>query len=423
MTSGFSGAEKIISGEMSLIDYICEKADLESEKSDFPSDLCYWETVRDAHKNGKKLIFTNGPVPLELIYALDCIPLCLDLLPSCISQDEALTAKFINEAETRANSSLCSLHKANTGILLLDVLGLKPDAYVTVPIACDSARAACPETGRYIDAPSLHFDIPQRKDVSSLKYIGMQLSRFIGFMEEISGEKLDWEKVVSRMELYNRSAELLKECEDLRMAHPCPLSSHETVWNELMNAFAPTQEMVKLLEKEIKLCKERIDSGASPCPNGEKHRVLLLHNLLRQGNDISSTLEKDFGAVTVADGYCFGTRELFTELENKKACFEVMCRRMQSGSMAHGAGVTGEELLSSISSLLRDFKPDVIIFLGNRGCRHAWAATKMVSDAVQNQYGIPMLTLDVDNTDFRYKSEKEIETAISEYMDTVVNKK
>jgi hypothetical protein len=54
---------------------------------------------------------------------------------------------------------------------------------------------------------------------------------------------------------------------------------------------------------------------------------------------------------------------------------------------------------------------------------HAWAATKMISDAVQNQYGMPMLMLDVDNTDFRYKSEKEIRTAVSEYMDTVVNKR
>lgn len=423
MTDDLSRAELILSGEMSLIDYICEISALDCGKSDLPSDLCYWEMVRDARKNGKKLIFTNGPVPLEILYALDCIPLCLDLLPSRISQNEALTAKFINEAEIHANCSLCSLQKASTGILLSDTLGHKPDAYVTVPIACESARAACPETGRYVEAKSFHFDIPLRKDEKSVRYIGMQFNLFVDFMEGISGKKLDWEQVKSRMVLYNRSAELLKECAELRMSRPCPLSSHTTVWNELFNAFGPTQEMIELLETEINLCREQISLGKSPCPNGEKHRVLLLHNLLRQGDDVTAMLEKDFGAVTVADGYCFGPRELFMGLDDKQACFDLMCRRMQSGSMAHGAGVTGVELLASIDDLLRDFKPDVFIFLGNRGCKHIWAATKMVSDAVQERYGIPMLTLDVDNTDFRYKSEREIKTAISEYMDTVVSKK
>ncbi len=423
MADNLSRAELILSGEKSIIDYICEISALDCGEPGHPSDLGYWETVRDAHNNGKKLIFTNGPVPLEILYALDCIPLCLDLLPSCISQDEALTAKLINEAETHANSSLCSLHKTNTGILLSNNLGLKPDAYVTVPIACESARAACTETGRYIEAKSFHFDIPLRRDEKSVRYIAMQFNLFISFMEEVSGKKLDWEQVKYRMELYNRSAKLLYECTELRRSRPCPLSSHTTVWNEFMNAFGPTEQMEKLLETELKLCKERIDSGKGPCQGGQKHRVLLLHNFLRQGADITEMLEKDFGAVTVADGYCFGSREQFTQLEDKEACIKLMCRRLQSGSMAHGAGGTGAELLASIDDLLRDFEPDVFIFLGNRGCKHIWAATKMVADAVQERYGIPMLILDVDNTDFRYKSEREIRTAISEYMDTVVNKK
>ncbi|MFB0920427.1 MAG: 2-hydroxyacyl-CoA dehydratase family protein [Oscillospiraceae bacterium] len=415
--------QAVLDGNLSIINYICQVSAAEPETPDSPGDLCYWQAVNNAHKNGKKLIFTNGPVPLEILYALDCVPLCLDLIPSRLSRDEALTSKLINEAETHANSSLCSLNKTNTGILLSGILGLKPDAYVTVPIACESARAACPEIGRYLDAPSLHFDIPLRRDASSSRYIGMQFDYFIGFMEEIAGKKLDWDKVKYCMGLYNRSAVLLKECAELRRSHPCPLSSHEALWNELMNAFGPTEEMVKLLETEISLLKERIDSGAGPCPNGEKHRVLLLHNLIRQGSKITAMLEENFGAVTVADGFCFAPRELFTEPENRQACLDLMCRRIQSGSMAHGAGVSGEELLASISDLLREYEPDVFIFLGNRGCKHAWASTKMVSDVVLERYAIPMLTLDVDNTDFRYKSEKEINDLIAEYMDTVVNKK
>lgn len=416
-------AERIMSGEMTIIDYVCEVSAAESAVKDRSSDLAYWESVRDAHKNGRKLIFINGPVPLEIIYALGCIPLYLDLLPSRLSQNSALTAKLINEAETHANSSLCSLNKTNMGILLKGNLGLEPDAFVSLPIPCDSARTACSELGRFITAPTFHFDIPLRKDVRSQKYVEMQLERFIGFIENIAERKLDWEKVKCRMELSNGAAVLYEKCVNLRAAQPCPMSSRLTVWNELMNAFAPTEEMEGLLKTELDICGKRISEGYSPCPDGEKHRVLLIHNLLWQGIAITEWLEKQYGAVTVLDGFCFDKRELFTRLDDKQDCMSVMCGRMLSGSMAHAAGVSGEELLKAIAGILSDFKPDVFIFMGSTGCRHAWAATKMVSDSIQEKYGLPMLLLDIDNTDSRYKSEKEIKTAISEYMDTVINKK
>ena len=421
MTEDFIKADFAMSGKMSLIDYICEMS--ASDSGDGPGDLKYWETVRDAQNSGKKLIFINGPAPLELIYAFDCVPLYLDLLPYRLSENAELTAKLINVTETRANCSLCSRQKTNLGILLSKNLGLEPDAYVTMPIPCDSARTACTEMGRYMDVPVFHFDTPQRRNEKTLGYIEIQLEKLIEFLEGVTGSSLDWERVKYRAELYNRSAELLEECAQLRRDRPCPMSSRMTIWNEMMNAFGPTEEMTKLLESEIALCRERTEKGFSPCPEGEKHRVLMIHNLLRQAAGLTSMLERAYGAVTVADGFCFEKRESFTKPDDRQDCLRVMSRRMQAGSLAHGAGVSGEQLLNSIEALLRDFEPDVLLFLGNRGCRHAWASIKMVSDTVQKRYGMPMLLLDVDNTDFRYKSEKEIETLVSEYMDTVINKK
>ena len=411
-----------LSEKTSIIDHICGLSASEGAEAGLPDELRYWESVRDAHDEGKKLIFINGPVPTEIIYAMDCVPLYLDLLPSRVSEDAELTSRLINLAEARSKLSLCSLQMLNSGILISGELGLTPDAYITLPISCDSARTACVEMSRFIDAPAFHFDIPLRNSESSLRYIKMQLEKMISFLEEITGVALDWEKVKARMELYNRSAGLLDECSGLRSARPCPLSAHTTVLNELMNAFGPTKNMAELLLREAELCRKRSAEGLSPCLGGEKHRVLLIHNLNRQAAGLSSFMEKDYGAVTVADGFCFARRELFSGFGDRDACLNIMCRRMQSGAMAHGAGVPGEELLKSIDDIIGTYTPDVFIFLGNRGCRHAWAMTKMVSDALQNRYGLPMLMLDVDNTDFRYKSEKELCSLIAEYMDTVVNK-
>jgi len=181
--------------------------------------------------------------------------------------------------------------------------------------------------------------------------------------------------------------------------------------------------MEKLLTKELEICNNRIAEGYSPCPEGEKHRVLLLHNLLWQGIDLTAWLERKYGAVTIKDGFCFRNREFFTKLDDKQDCIRIMSERMLSGSLAHAAGGSGEELLEAIEGIMGDFEPDVFMFLGNVGCRHAWAATKMVTDVLQEKYGLSMLLLDIDNTNRNYKSENEIKIAISEYMDTVVNKR
>ena len=426
MADIISLTERVLGGEMTIIDYICEVSAFDSAHADEenrPDDLFYWEMVRDAHKIGKKLVFISGPVPTEIIYALDCVPLYLDMIPSRLSENSVLTSKLIYEAETHANPSLCSLNKTNTGILLKGNLGLEPDAYISLPIPCDSARTSCTEMSRFIKAPAMHFDVPLRKDGRSVKYLSMQLERSIEFLETTSKKKLDWEQVKYRMELSDRSEKLLEQCKLLRSSKPCPMSSRMTLWNELMNAFAPTKEMERLLLKELETCNNRIAEGVSPCPQGEKHRILLLHNLLWQGIDLTQWLEREYGAVTVADGLCFKNREFFDKPDDRQDCIRIMSERMLHGSKAHASGVSGEELLESIGQLLQDYEPDVFLFLGSVGCRHAWAATKMVSDVVAEKHGMPMLLLDIDNTNRNYKSEKDIKIAISEYMDTVVNKR
>jgi len=421
-----STAEKIFDGEMTVIDYLCESSASyrDSSEGNFrPWDATYWKMVRSAQKEGKNLILTSGPVPLEIIYAMDCVPLYLDFVPPRLSENTELTARLIGEAEKRGNSQFCAMNKTELGLLTGGRLGLVPDAYVTVPIPCDSARTAYSVMGLAVTVPVFNFDIPMRRDERSIEYIAKQLESLIEFVENITGKKLDKEKLKYRMELSNRAGELLDKCTELRRSKPCPMSSHLSVWNELMNAMSPTEEMISLLEEELESCNTRIAAGISPCPEGEKHRVQMLHNLFWQGIEISDRLESKYNAVTVRDGFSLKSHDFFEHPDDLQDCKRTMCGRMLWGSTVHGAVVSGIELSETLDSGIRDFGVDVSIFLGSAGCRHAWAAQKLFSDSILEKYGIPTLVVDVDNTDRRYKSDKDISNAIFDYMDTVINKK
>lgn len=418
-------ADLVRSGEITYIDYVSEisAAEMDISEGRFrPWDVSYWKTVRRAHSDGKKVVFVSGPVPPEVLYAMDCIPFYVDFFPSRLLQNAYLSSWLIGETEKKVNPDLCRLNKIQIGSLLAGNMGVIPDAYISAPIPCDSARTAYFSMERLIKAPSFHFDIPICRNSRSLDYIEAQFGAFINFIERITDKKLDWESLRYRIDLSNKSAELLERCSLLRKVRPCPMSSHMNIWNELMNAFAPTEEMLSLLQKELEICRSRIETGESPCPDGEKHRLLLMHNMLWQGLDLMDWLESEYGAVTVMDGYSFRKREFFDHPDDRADCFKIMCRRMLYGSTAHGAGAFGDDILDAAYGVINDYSADVSIFLGSSGCRHEWASLKMLTDSIFDKFGIPTLIFDIDNADMNYKSDGEIKSAISQYMDTVINK-
>lgn len=426
MAENTTRGQAVLDGSLRLIDYIYElaQADRGKEVGERPWDGEYWRMVQEAEQAGKKLVLMNGPAPVELIYALDMVPLYLDLIPGRLLTDATLTGQLIHLTEVRANDKLCSLHKTVTGLALAERLAASAVAYVGTPIPCDSARTACTETARYLNLPAFQFDLPLlRGRKNSLNYIAVQIERFIAFLEEASGKTLDWEAVKERMALHNRVVQLVEENRALRKNKPCPLSSRLVLQNELMNAMGSTQAMVTLLEQEGTLSRSRIQAGISPCAGGEKHRVFLHHNLMQVFPALTDWMEERYGAVTVLDGYGIAAHPRFEAPNDRAASLLVMAARMATGSAAHGGGLPGEEKLAALDGLIADYAPDVFLFLGSRGCHHEWAESKLVSDALHEKYGVSMLMMDMDNTDLRYKPMEEICSAIAEYMETVVGAK
>ena len=181
-------------------------------------------------------------------------------------------------------------------------------------------------------------------------------------------------------------------------------------------------EMGDLLQKELETGEMLIELGMGPCVNGEKHRAALLQNMLWSSSGVMDWLEREYDTVAVMDAFGFQHGDLYQDLDNPRDCYLTMAKKMQNNPMIHGAAGPSENFVYLVDKIFEDYEPDVSLFVGHIGCKHTWASAKMVTDMIQNKYGIPSLYLDVDGIDGRYKSPDEIKAAIAEYMDTVVNK-
>ena len=423
--------DAVMAGEMSIFDFCCEKVEAQMVRmQEKHPELLWtleiqdkmWHNYRDAHKNGKKLVFFGGPVPVDIIVAFDCVAVYLDTVPIRLSPNPVLTGKFIDSAERYVPPTTCGLCKTYLGAALEDQYGVHPDAFVYSCVPCDSSRVTYPNMARLFDVPSFGFDFPFRRDERGYEYLIDQIERFVTFMEDFTGTKLDWEKLKVCMTNSNRTYELQGKCADLRKHKPCPLPGRMLVLNGTSNAMAPYTEMGDLLQQELETGEMLIELGMGPCPGGEKHRVALLQNMLWSFSGAMDWMEATYDAVSIMDAFGFQHGDNYDHLDDRHDCFRTMAKKIQNNPMIHGAAGPSENFIYLIDQIFNDYEPDVSIFLGHIGCKHTWASAKMVTDMIQKKYGLPSLYLDVDGIDGRYKTHDEITGALGQYFDTVVNK-
>lgn len=428
-TNMFAADEKL-----NLIDMTCKQVDsiyqhmLAKNKPElmwmFDIQKFQWEEVRDAEKNGKKLVVFGGPVPVEIIRAFDCVPFFLDCISTRIASQKELCGRYIDEAEKYAPTSMCGIDKAQLGCVLKEEMGIKVDAFVHATVPCDSARIAYPIIERKLGCPSFTFDCPFRHDEKGYAYLGGQFDRFIVFMENLTGLKWDAERYEifkGIMEESNRAYDALVKIAKLRMRKPCPLPGRTLVLNELVACLSGAKACTDMLESQLMMGEMLADMGmsAARCPE-EKYRVCLMQNMLWSDTGILDWMEQTYGAVTVMDGFGYKDAIFYEDMDNWEKVKTIGAMKMLHTPMIHGATGPNDYWYNIIENMYEEFSVNVSIFMGHVGCKHTWAGGKIVTDMIQEKFGMPTLYVDVDAIDPRYKSTDELRAQIGEYMESVV---
>jgi hypothetical protein len=112
--------------------------------------------------------------------------------------------------------------------------------------------------------------------------------------------------------------------------------------------------------------------------------------------------------------------DFYQHMDDQEDCYRTMARKMMNFPMIHGAAGPVDYYIDRIKYLMDNFNINVSVFFGHVGCRHTWASAKILSDYIDENYGMPTLQIDVDCIDGRYKSPDEIQQTIAEYLETAV---
>jgi benzoyl-CoA reductase/2-hydroxyglutaryl-CoA dehydratase subunit BcrC/BadD/HgdB len=379
----------------------------------------YWQDIYKARENGIPIVLIAHPgIPQEMIYALGAVPIGIDILPVRLASGKDVF-KYIDLGEKFIPSTICALDKVDLGVILSGDLGFKPDAFIFNSLPCDSGRTTYAAVADYLGVPYFILDTPYRKDEAGYEYSKENLKDAYEFLQKVLGRKHDPNKLAEVIKRSNEAAYLLTEVTNLRKLKPCPLPSRLLAMNGMTGSCMGSQYLVDYLRTLYEDGKARAAKKIGCTPGEEKYRVLWLQNMIWSSVSVMDWMENEFDAVSVMDSFGFTGSCIIDDPYNYDQVFRGLIERCLGYPMVHGAAGPAQVWLDLTNEQMEDYSVNLAMFAGHVGCKHTWAAHKIVKDVVEKKYGVPVLTFDLDSVDVRYKSVAEVKETIKEFMETL----
>lgn len=384
----------------------------------------YYQSLVNAKEEGKKIVFTPFTLVPEIIYAMDMIPLCADMLSvSAMALEEGVEPYLDLVVERGLPDTMCAVQKIPIGLLEADMID-KPELLINSALgSCDPNTKAYEYVSEKFNIPAVYLDIPYDIDKRSMDYYTNGLRKMIKAIEEMTGQKLDIDHLKEICELSNKSTELFFEIHELKRNVPNPVPNAFSGHFQGLKLTNPgTPQAVEYLQLALDVVKDRLKRGAHVKPE-EKIRCMFMW----VGYFFDSTLpfwfEEEKGVSYLNDLFTFHDFVPIIDTSSEEAMFRGLAETMFNLPMVrqlHGGMDMPGSWVNDLLYYGETYKADCMVFSGNLSCKHVWGAYRLASDAVKRELGIPCLRLEGDSWDSRITPMSVIKQNLEDFFETIM---
>lgn len=371
--------------------------------------------VLKANRDGKPVVWVEWILNAELLSAFNVSAFCSAAL-NIFANTESMAAPsmIIEEAEKQGTPvEYCSAMKLNVGAYLLKQIP-QPALIIAGSHPCDT-NVSVAQTMEYLTGvPSFVFDVPYWKDEDSFRYTEDQIWKQIDYIENFLGEKINWELLRETLDRVNRINFYLSEICEMHKAIPCPGTminlGYAWIVREINLKSPYSLKMARGLYEAV---KKNYLAGKGIIKE-EKIRVLLWFPPIAFFTYLFKWMEHEFGAVIVAD--FIGQVSTFPiDTSTNESMIRDLARTQMHLAMGRQCHGPVEFITDEMEKFFDDYQVDCMIFTGHQGCKHGWAASKIIQDTCSNRK-IPALYLTLDIMDQRCMDEQGIKNEITGFF-------
>jgi len=399
----------------------------------------YYRTVMQARDRGQLIAYVFDGFPTEILWAMNIVPVfpqkysgmyvTQSARPGCSSGVDIFN--FI-EGQAGYSQDICASARASVAMALyndeLERFGNplwsmpKPDLLISANNICDTVAMYAKEIVKRYDIPAFCLDTPYifgDPDPNAIRYIVRQVRELIEFLETISGQRLDRDRLVEAWINSARATVFWSQTLDLAARRPSPTCGLD-ITNHLLpfimlRGTEGAAHYYRTLKAEV---EERVRTGVAALPN-ERHRILWdIDPVYHRINYFGQRLAR-YGAVVVGILYTYVTAlELSTAppaSTDPDEVIEGLARVIYTFHLNRDL----DNRLRLVAHMVKKFGVDAMVINTNRGCKACSGLLYEVNHAVRERHGIPVLTIDCDVLDPRFFSEGQIETRVDAFLETL----
>ena len=376
----------------------------------------YYRGIVDAKQQGRLVVDVKPFVPTEIFYAMDVVPSVAEPITGTMITLGNLWEESLASAKAFGiSSSVCSMHRHSTAVALNGWLP-RPDAVIWSSMYCDDEVGAGNLVARLWAAPSYFLDRGYDANKRDLAYFVRELEAMIAFLENLTGRKMDWDRLAQAMDYSRQLMALQREVEDLRKAVPSPLRSRAGMYMHLLGMYlAGAPEGVTFFRQLRDEARTRVASGEGAIKE-ERYRLLMFYEIPVYAWKLLDWMERAHGAVIVFEPIWgqWGPGDIDPSKPLESLAYKTFIRpalRQQVGRV--------EPLVEDMVRAAKEYSVDGVITFCHVGCRQNSSCNRLVKDAIVEETGLPFLTVEDDIADPAFVSEEEMRDKIEGFFEMI----
>jgi benzoyl-CoA reductase/2-hydroxyglutaryl-CoA dehydratase subunit BcrC/BadD/HgdB len=373
----------------------------------------YFDNILKAKEQGKLLATHTVFFPVELLFAMDVVPMHTE-------GTTWFTAMFTQEcadilaagADLGLGPEVCSVHRALAGAFHLGTLP-RPDMILWSNLVCDNTSKSGEMLMEMTGAPGFFIDHPFKRSPAEVKYLTEELGDLVAFLEKQTGRKMDWDRLKQAVARIDYEVRLIREINELRKAVPSPFGPMSFLKIVAVDyLFTGQPEAIEYFETLRDELAAKVKAGEGCVPK-EKFRLMTVFiPPLQQMAGIEKVLA-EHGAVEVVEPYFTAWPEGRFDPEKPLEAVALKCFNNPELRMY---GPLDAGTLQIFTESARDYKIDGAINFAHVGCRQTCGAIKLLKDTLDGA-DVPMFNLDCDIIDATSISEEEVRARLEQFFE------
>jgi benzoyl-CoA reductase/2-hydroxyglutaryl-CoA dehydratase subunit BcrC/BadD/HgdB len=365
---------------------------------------------------------------IELFYAMDIHPIFPEnWAPLCAAMGTS-PVNFARAEGRGYSSDLCGYFRNNIGYAL-DGLeednqalgGLpEPDFLISFGAGCVPTMKTFQVLCDHFDVPVFKADLPQvaMEDIREhhISYGVTQIKRLVGFLEGLTGKKLDLDRLSQAVAYTDEACRTWDEIMDTRRTVPAPFSAAEIGIMFVMVTRHGTKIAVDFLNEVLAEVQGKVERGEGVIPN-ERIRLFWDNIPLWYNIKLFNYFEK-WDAVVVAETY---TSAWTMRMDPGRPLESIAYKSLVSYPLV--SCVSLNKRIELIRKAVSDYRVDGAILHSNMSCKPISMGQMDIQKILRDELGVPSVMFDGDHMDAGKFSMAQFQTRIDAFMEMLLERK